>query len=405
MQKYFEITLRLWKILKPFHNYFYWQLFFHIILQIISIFSILTLAKTFDSAIIKNWSMVSYYLLIGFALLISNRILSFISAKQEVKNSYGKIQQHITEYSLKNILKLNPSQYTEHHSAIRLQIIEHGEIAIKNIIEIIVLHLLSSILLFISSLIAISWYSLEIAGVSLIIILLILFMNFKFINYWAPKLRESTNKWNKQRKIKVEIFEHLSLLKIFSVENNYLLKYLSNRLEIVNYDIYVWLLNKNYKHFRELILDISQFASIIMAIYFFAKGQFSIGMVYAIFTWISRMYDNLDRININLRQMPNYYIDIENYLKAVDMQPEFNENGKKKFKAGAIVFENVSFKYPKSEKNVLQNLSLQINLGEKVAFVGYSGSGKTTIVQLLLRAYDYQSGSIKIANQELKDLI
>jgi len=86
------------------------------------------------------------------------------------------------------------------------------------------------------------------------------------------------------------------------------------------------------------------------------------------------------------------------------MKPEFEEEGKNKFVAGDIEFQNLSFKYPKGENNVLENLSFKINHGEKVAFVGYSGSGKTTIIQLLLRAYDYNIGDIKIGNVSLKEM-
>jgi ATP-binding cassette subfamily B protein len=68
-----------------------------------------------------------------------------------------------------------------------------------------------------------------------------------------------------------------------------------------------------------------------------------------------------------------------------------------------ISFNNLSFAYV-DDKNVLSNFSLKIKPSEKVAFVGATGSGKTTVVNLLSRFYDYNEGSIKIGNIELKDI-
>lgn len=68
-----------------------------------------------------------------------------------------------------------------------------------------------------------------------------------------------------------------------------------------------------------------------------------------------------------------------------------------------IIFENVEFTYPNSEVKVLKNVSFQVKKGEVVAFVGSSGSGKTTIVNLLSRFYDIDSGSIKINNIDIRE--
>lgn len=61
-----------------------------------------------------------------------------------------------------------------------------------------------------------------------------------------------------------------------------------------------------------------------------------------------------------------------------------------------IVFENVTFTYPKAEKPVLENVSFQIQKGEKISIVGLNGAGKTTIVKLICRLYEPDSGEIYI---------
>ena len=71
---------------------------------------------------------------------------------------------------------------------------------------------------------------------------------------------------------------------------------------------------------------------------------------------------------------------------------------------GIVEFDNVSFKYPGSETYALENLSFSIDQGKSLAIVGRTGSGKTTIVSLLLRLYDIEDGSISFDNIDIKEI-
>ncbi len=69
-----------------------------------------------------------------------------------------------------------------------------------------------------------------------------------------------------------------------------------------------------------------------------------------------------------------------------------------------IVFDNITFTYPRAKKPALQNFSLEIKPGEKVAIVGVNGAGKTTLVKLLFRFYDPQIGKITIDGIDIKEI-
>jgi ATP-binding cassette subfamily B protein len=71
---------------------------------------------------------------------------------------------------------------------------------------------------------------------------------------------------------------------------------------------------------------------------------------------------------------------------------------------GALTFKNVSFSYPKSNQPVLKNINLTIPKGKITAIIGSTGSGKSSIINLLMRFYEYTDGSIMVDNQELRDL-
>ncbi|HMT02819.1 MAG TPA: lipid A export permease/ATP-binding protein MsbA [Burkholderiales bacterium] len=70
----------------------------------------------------------------------------------------------------------------------------------------------------------------------------------------------------------------------------------------------------------------------------------------------------------------------------------------------SIIFENVTFKYPTSERNVLDKVNLKINVGETVALVGMSGSGKTTLANLIPRFYTPVEGRILIDDNDLQEI-
>lgn len=73
-------------------------------------------------------------------------------------------------------------------------------------------------------------------------------------------------------------------------------------------------------------------------------------------------------------------------------------------KPQVIEFKNVSFRYPKTERDILKNFNLTIQSGEKIALVGENGAGKTTIIKLLLRFYDVTEGEILINGVNIKEI-
>ena len=91
-------------------------------------------------------------------------------------------------------------------------------------------------------------------------------------------------------------------------------------------------------------------------------------------------------------------IDFENKIKEKGNPIDLN------LTRGEINFENVNFKYNKKEKKVLNSISLNISGGEMTSLVGNSGAGKSSILNLIPRFYDCETGDIKIDNQSIYDL-
>jgi ATP-binding cassette subfamily B protein len=115
---------------------------------------------------------------------------------------------------------------------------------------------------------------------------------------------------------------------------------------------------------------------------------------------VQSLLENFNRLYEN-----NLYLD--NLIDFLKIEPALlsPENGKiapAPIEQG-VRFENVSFKYPGSEKYVLKNVNLFIKPGESIALVGLNGAGKTTLIKLLTRLYDPTEGRITLDGTDLRD--
>ncbi len=95
----------------------------------------------------------------------------------------------------------------------------------------------------------------------------------------------------------------------------------------------------------------------------------------------------------------NEVLDSKNSIVSGNIEAAENKNEK----LPSVVFENVSFKYPDAEEYVLKDISFEANEGETIAFIGSTGSGKSTLINLIPRLYDTTEGSIKIDGVDVKD--
>lgn len=95
---------------------------------------------------------------------------------------------------------------------------------------------------------------------------------------------------------------------------------------------------------------------------------------------------------------------IDEILSIHDGTEEIHENDTPLLQNFAIRFDNVSFTYPNTHQQTIQNLSFSILSGEKIAIMGATGSGKSTILQLIEKFYEASSGTIYINEQNIKDI-
>jgi len=156
--------------------------------------------------------------------------------------------------------------------------------------------------------------------------------------------------------------------------------------------------------------------SLVLAVggYLVTSGNIGLGTLTTFILYSQRLFEPLRQLAERFTQIQggltaveriNELLDEEIQIKDSLSAKHFSENvlgENHKFK-GKIEFKNVNFFYKKGE-HILKDLSFLIHPGEHVAFVGPTGSGKTTIIRLLCRLYEPQSGQILIDDIDIKDI-
>ena len=139
---------------------------------------------------------------------------------------------------------------------------------------------------------------------------------------------------------------------------------------------------------------------------FMIKGIIAPGDLVAYMLYVTTLIATIRRIIEFAEQFQRGMTGIERFLEIMDADIEiFDEPNAKKLENpnGEIVFENVSFEYPDDHNKVFKGLNLSIRNGEKVAIVGPSGGGKTTLCNLIPRFYDVTGGRITLGGEDIKN--
>ena len=138
--------------------------------------------------------------------------------------------------------------------------------------------------------------------------------------------------------------------------------------------------------------------------YFAINNIISIGVISAFIVYARQFGRPIDELAQIYGQIQTAVAGAERVFEVMD-EPLEDKSGEKNMDdlKGIIRFKNVNFSYTK-EKQVLYDFNLEVKDGQKVALVGSTGSGKTTVVNLLMRFYDVDSGEILIDDVNIKDI-
>lgn len=258
----------------------------------------------------------------------------------------------------------------------------------------------------------------------IIVIIFMLIVNWKItgiVLVIMPVILIATNIFNRKMKVAFNevrnevanlntfVQERLTGMKIVQLFNREAIE-LEKFKEINQKHNVAWLKNILYNSIFFPIADIISNISIGLVVYFGAlwiingDADTSIGQLVAFNMYISMLYNPLRQIADKFNVMQMGIIAADRVFEILEKEENVQDNGiveAKHFK-GLIQLKDVRFSYIKNEE-VLKGINLEVQPGETIAIVGSTGAGKSTIINLLNRFYEIDSGEITIDNRNIKE--
>ena len=157
--------------------------------------------------------------------------------------------------------------------------------------------------------------------------------------------------------------------------------------------------------FNYVLMRLITLTSLVFGAYFTIKGELTTGELVGFVLLANTFVKPIERINTMVEMYPKGFAGFKRFNEELARKPAIVDSPNARVAPhfnGNIHYNNVSFEYDDG-RPVLENINLEIKAGEMVAFVGPSGAGKTTLINLLPRFYDTTKGSISIDGVNIKD--
>ena len=222
----------------------------------------------------------------------------------------------------------------------------------------------------------------------------LVFPKFEVLQKLLDKLNASTR----------EILSGLRVIKAFNKQDYFKKRFDKVNTENKNLNIFLNKVLYLVEPMMSLIINISTIVIVYVSCDYLSLGTLEIGSMMAFIQYMSTVLLSFMMLLVIILNIPRVVVSFKRINEILSVNPSISNTGKIKLHSlESIEFKHVYFKYDNAREDMLKDISFRIEKGENVGIIGSSGSGKTTIVNLLLRHIDATSGEILINGIDIKE--
>ena len=404
MKEFFSYLKFAWKYAKGEKKRIIAYIIFNIISILISVFVPIVSAKIIVSLTEGAFKQVLIMsLIILFVELSRSTSNYFLRLFSQIiyRETFTKIQTDLG----KEMLKLETKTIDENSSGVFIQRLTNDTSKIADIFNVLNMYLGNVITdigifaaVFIINIIAFLYL--------MLMIIIIYFVEKKRVQIFNEKDKSFRKKNEYVSGFVGELVRGIRDIKMLNAEKSFM-KELNTKVIDLNQERYAMSkTDRNYGYIRNTLIDFFDTGMIFLLVGLIAKTHLPIASAIVIHNYTGRVTSIVNYVSILMEKVKDFNLSssrIFSIIKSSEFPKE--KFGKKRLEKvkGDFEFRNVSFSY-KEGKDVLKNISFKVKSKETVAFVGKSGSGKSTIFNLLCKMYDINDGEITIDGVNIKEL-
>ena len=345
-----------------------------------------------------------YLLAIYYGLFLLRVLLTFLGQYAFARVAYS-IVRDLRQETFANMEQLGMAYFDQTAGGAIVSRLTNDTQSVADMFSSIFSNFLSSMLILvvtIATMLALNW------RLTLLIVLFLPIMLGSIILY-----QRLSNRLLKQVRAKLsdlnvklsESIEGMRIIQAFSQE-----KRLIEEFEAINgehLDFSNCYLNVNSLFLRPAMSLLKILAYALILTYFGLSWQVAgvtAGVMYAFIQYVNQLFNPLIDVMQNYSVLQTSMVAAERVFELMDrrdFEPEQAEEGPE-IQAGNIDFQHVTFSYD-GKREILKDISFSVKQGETIAFVGATGSGKSSIINLFLRFYEFEKGRILIDGRDIRD--
>ena len=403
-QEQWTVLKRLLGYLKPYSLLTLLALSFLLVTTVIK--SIIPLvASHFIDQYLGNLSQFAVTVLIAYyGLYILQTLIQYIGNLLFARVSYS-IVRDIRKDAFANMEKLGMSYFDKTPSGSIVSRLTNDTETISDMFSGLLSSFISAIFIFVTTLYTMMVLDFRLTG----LVLLFLPLIFILVNLYrkkSVKIIEKTRSFLSDINSKLaESIEGIRIIQAFNQE-----KRLQEEFDEINEEHYVYAnrsvaLDALFLRPAMSLLKLLGYA-VLMA-YFGYRGLYigmTAGTMYAFIQYINRLFDPLIEVTQNFSILQTSMVSAGRVFALIDQSnyEPVQADSELAIREGNIRFEHVCFSYD-GVNQILDDISFSVKKGETIAFVGHTGSGKSSIINVLMRFYEFQSGRVLIDNVDIRN--
>lgn len=349
--------------------------------------------------------MTAFQFLILYYGLFIGRVLATYLSQLTFARVSNSIVRDIRLDIFKNLQRLGMSFYDQTAAGSIVSRVTNDTQAVADMFSTVFSSLVSSFLLFIVTLVtmfSLDWH----LTIWILPFLPIIWFSIRLYRKLSNRLVKMTRQKLSDINVKLsESIEGMRIVQAFRQE-----KRLTDEFEQINgehLDYANRSVDVNSLFLRPAMTLLQVLAYAVILTFFglnWRNSSFTAGLIYAFIQYVSQLFQPLIDVTQNFATLQTSTISAGRVFEMMDRSDyEPKQAGSlKKIDRGDIRFEHVSFSYD-GKRDVLKEISFEVKNGQTIAFVGHTGSGKSSIINLFMRFYEFDRGQILIDGQDIKD--